>query len=94
MSALGVDPGDDGDAGEPDPEPDGADSRQALMRQEAEHEQGVEDRHRGLHDSGETGVDVLLAPRDQPERQGGIENAEDAEAVPPRAAQLAEGRCS
>ena len=92
-AALGVDPGDDGDAGDPDPEADRADSRQALVRQEAEHEQRVEDRHRRLHDGGEAGVDVLLAPGDQPERERGVQDAEH-EAVPPRAAQLAEARVS
>ena len=53
--------------------------------------QRVEDRHGGLDDRGEAGVDVLLAPGDQPERQRCVERAED-EAVAPGAAQLARPR--
>ena len=89
VAALGVDPGDDGDADDPDREADRPRSRQALVRQEAQDQQRVEDRHRGLHHRGEPGVDVLLAPGDQPERQSRVQDSEH-ETVPPRGSQLGE----
>ena len=90
VAALRVDAGDDRDAEDPDRETERAHPRQPLVRQEAEDEECVEDRHRGLHDGGEAGVDVLLAPRDQPERQRRVEDAEH-EAVLPGRPELREG---
>ena len=52
-AAARVDAGDDGDADDADPEPGEPRAAQPLVRQEPEHEQGVEDRHRGLDDGGE-----------------------------------------
>jgi hypothetical protein len=80
-----VDPGDDGDAEEPDREPERLRPRQPLVREEAEHEERVEDRDGRLHDRREPGVDVLLAPGDQPERQRRIEDAEHEAVAPSRA---------
>ena len=40
-------------------------------------EQEREQRHRGLHDPGHAGGDVLLAPGDEPERERGVEQPED-----------------
>ena len=84
---LGMDAGHDGDAQDPDREPEGLRAPEPLVRQEAKDQERVEDRHRRLDDRGEARVDVLLAPGDQPERQGRVEDAEH-EAVPPRIAEL------
>ena len=66
----------------PIPRPERARAAQPLVREELQCDQRVEDRHRRLHDGGEAGVDVLLAPGDQPERDGRVEGAEDQEVAP------------
>ena len=84
-----MDARDDGDADDPDRESERPCTAQPLVREEAKDEQRVEDRDGGLDDCGQPGVDVLLAPRDQPEGKRRVENAQD-EAVAPGGAKLAE----
>ena len=81
-AAARMDPGDDGDADDSDPEAQCAGAGQPLVREELQRDQRVEDRHRRLHDGSEAGVDVLLPPGDQPERDGRVERAEDQEVTP------------
>jgi hypothetical protein len=81
-AARGVDAGHDGDADDPDREPQRTRRGEPLVRQELQCDQRVEDRHRRLDDGGEAGVDVLLAPGDQPERDRRVEGAEDQKVAP------------
>ena len=60
------------------------------MGEEAEAEEDGEERHRRLRDRRDAGVDVLLAPGDEPERQRRCDDAEHHPAAP-RGAQLRDG---
>src|SRR5439155_23313948 len=55
-----------------------------------ERNRRIEDRHRSLDDRREPGVDPRLAPREQPERDRGVDERDDYEPAPVRA-QMAPG---
>ena len=66
-------------ADESDPDAEEPPARDALVVEKAEREHRVEDRHRRLDDRGEPGVDPRLAPREEPERDRRVEQADDDE---------------
>jgi hypothetical protein len=63
-----MDARDDTDAREADGEADQPEPARALARCEPQRENGDEDRHRGIRDGGDAGVDMCLTPGDQQER--------------------------
>ena len=90
-ASIGVDARDEHHAGETDREPDDLRSAQRVVRQEAQAEDGDEDRYRRLGDPGDARVDVRLAPRDERHRDRGVHDAEN-EARDPRAAERSDRR--
>ena len=89
-AALRLQPREHANAGEPDEDPCEPDAVDALARIEPEREQDDEDRHGCVRDRGDAGVDVLLAPGDEDERERRVEEA-DCEALPAGRPQLAHG---
>jgi hypothetical protein len=72
-----VDADDDRHAGEPDPQPDQPKPAGPLARGEAHGEQRDEDRHRGVGNGGDPGIDVRLAPRYEQERGSHADDAHE-----------------
>jgi hypothetical protein len=72
-----VDADDDRHAGEPDPQPDQPKPAGPLARGEAHGEQRDEDRHRGVGNGGDPGIDVRLAPRYEQERGSHADDADE-----------------
>ena len=75
----------DGHADEPDRDAEQPPAGHALVVEEAEREHRVEDRHGRLDDRREARVDPRLAPREEPERDGRVQEADDDERPPVRA---------
>ena len=71
------------DSGEPHQDPCQADAANPFARVEPEREDDDEDRHGGVRDRRDTGVDVLLAPGDEGEREGRVQEP-DRPGLPPR----------
>ncbi len=82
----------EGDADQAEPDTGDAEPADPLVRQEREPDQERADRHRRLRDRRDAGVDVRLAPRDQPEREGRVERAEH-ERLAPHAPEVGERPC-
>ena len=85
-AALGRAAGDERNPDEAEADTGDATGADALVGQELEPDQQREDRHRRLGDPRRPRVDVLLAPGDQPERNGGVEEPE-RDRLPPRLAE-------
>ena len=79
------------DADEADQEADEPPAVHALARLPANRQQHDEDRHRGIGDRGHSGVDVLLAPGDQRERNRAVDDPE-REAFPAEPSHLGQRR--
>ncbi len=74
--------GNEGHAGEPEADAEDPPPADPLVRQEPESDQQREDRDGRLGDRRHTRVDVLLAPGDEPEREGGVEYSEHERLAP------------
>ena len=84
-AACRVETGKHGDPDESDRDPDDARHADRLVRQEACGQEEREDGHGRLRDPRDARVDVLLAPRDEPERDGRVQRAEHEGRTPVRA---------
>ena len=65
------------DADEADADADEAEARHPHLTEEAECDDGIEDRDGGLKDRGEAGIDAGLAPGEEPERQRDVDERHD-----------------